>query len=371
LKREILINIKKRRRYLDYSQKFLIIFLIFIIGFIVSWEIPEFRFFITGRVAEPSVPSTTANVTVYGQLGDITVYFNPVNFTYSDVGEAPGATYPKVNAGGVEYIRVNLTANNNMEWDIYMNASDLTDGAGHTIPVQNISVNSTCAGQKGTPSLITLSNQLQIICGDPMGDDSDIDLHAYADIYFYLFIPAGQYNNTYNGNLWIYVNHTGTDPVGDNRTWYGPNNITVKVKQFIEIVWSLVPIEFGSMAPQAKSNATNNKGFPANVTNTAVTNVFIDLYINGTNLVSGANFIGVGNVSYSNATSLATWPSSIKDLSLSFPAVGTTFNNWKHIKNNTDTLSYWNISIPTAQPGGVYEGTVNAKATEEGQDPNT
>jgi len=356
---------------LNYSQKFLIIFLIFIVGFIV-WEIPEFKLFITGRVATPVTQPAIANVTVYGQLGNITVYFNPVNFTSSDVGEAPGGTYPKVNASGVGYIRVNLTENNNMVWDLYMNASDLTDGT-HTIPAENISVNSTCSGQKTPPvSLITLSNNLKPICWEyDTPTSSDIQPHAYTDIYFYLYIPAGQYNNTYNGNIWIYVNHTGTDPTGDNRTWYGPSNTTVKVKQFIEIVWSLVPIEFGSMAPQTKSNATNNKGFPANVTNTAVTNVFIDLYINGTNLVSGANFIGVGNVSYSNATSLATWPSSIKDLSLSFPAVGTTFNNWKHIKNNTDTLSYWNISIPTAQPGGVYEGTVNAKATEEGQDPNT
>lgn len=359
---------------MDYSQKFLIIFLIIIVGFVVSWEIPEFRFFITGRVATPSAPGTTANVTVYGTLGDIEVYFNPVNFTSSDVGEAPGSTYKKVNAGGVGYIRVNMSANNNMEWDIYINASDLSDGAGNTIPVENISVNSTC-NVKSTPvTLIPLSTNLKHICYETDTPESDIQPHAYADIEFYLYVPAGQYNNTYFGNIWIYVNHTGTDPTGDNRTWYGPNNITIKVKQFIEITWSLVPIQFPSLAPNTKSNATDNEGFPANVTNTAVTNVFIDLYLNGTNLDClsggcsiGTDYIGVGNVSYSNATSLATWPDNIKDLALLFPSQGNTFDNWQHVKNNTDIFNYWNISIPQAQPGGDYGGYVNAKAVEEGQ----
>lgn len=323
---------------------------------------------ITGRLAEPGIEGTTANVTVYGALGDITVYFNPVNFTSSDVGEAPGATYSKVNAGGVGYIRVNMTANNNMEWDIYMNASDLSDGT-YTIPAENITVNSTCNVKSPPVSLISLSNQLKPICYEDDAPESDIQPHDYTDIYFYLYVPAGQYNNTYFGDIWIYVNHTGTDPTGDNRTWYGPNNVTIKIKQFIEIMWSLVPISFGSMAPNTKSNATDNTGFPANVTNTAVTNVFIDLYLNGTDLVSGANYIGVDNVSYSNATSEANWPDSIKDLTLSFPGVGNTFDNWQHVKNDTDLLSWWNISIPLAQPGGVYNGSVNAKAVEEGQTP--
>jgi len=359
---------------LEYSHGFLILFLIIIVSFVVFWEIPEFRFMLTGRVAIPSVGGTTANVTIYGKLGNITVYFNPVNFTSSDVGEAPGATYPKVNAGGVGYIRVNLTVDNNMEWDMYMNASDLTDGAGHTIPVGSISVNSSCDGQKSTPvSLISLSNDLKSICGDQDGDNSDIDAHNYADIEFYLFIPAGQYNATYNGHIWIYVNHTGTEPTGDNRTWYGPYNITVKVKQFIEISWSLVPISFGSLSPDTKSNATcgtggEGCGWPANLTNSANTNVFIDLYVNGTHLVNPANdIIGVGNISYSNASLVDNWPDSIIDLSLSFPAQGTTFDNWQHVRNDTDILSRWNISIPIAQPGGVYNGSVNAKAVEEGE----
>jgi hypothetical protein len=352
---------------LEYSHRFLILFLIIIISFIAFWEIPEFRFMLTGRIAQTA--GTTANVTVYGKLGNVTVYFNPVNYTPSgSEGIAPGSFYPKVDAGGVGYIRINLTADNNMAWNIFMNATELSDGAGHTIPVNAVQVNSSCDGNPS--SLQSLSNGFVDVCSENQGTPNDIEPHESADVYFWLNLPAGQYNATYSGHLWIYINHTGTDPAGDNRTWYGPYNITVTVSKTIDLIWSLVPINFGSMAPGSSSNATDNQGFPTNITSTAVTNVFIDLYINGTNLVEQIDptkIIGVGNISYSNATQLSQWPSSIKDLDINFPA--STFGNWEHVGNATHTYSYWNITIPVAQPGGVYGGNVYAKAVEEGENP--
>jgi len=325
---------------------------------------------ITGLVVAP----TTINVTVGGLLGKIEVYNLPINFTL-DPGLLPRTSYnPKRREPeGVGYITVKLNLSNNVDYNVYMNASDLIlVGDTYTIPVGNITVNSTCNGSIPSPSLIRLSNSMQAICETP----NNISYEKSTDIYFFIDIPAGQDNGTYFGDIWIFVNYTKSQ----NQTWYGSSNTTTAVKTYIEIQWNISnsPIDFLTLQPGSKANASVGNGFPASVINGPGTNIFIDLYINGTDLNCtsgicnpGTDYMGVGNVSYSNATSESTWPDSIRSLNNTFPDSSTNgdFSNWGHIKNDTNIWSFWNISIPLAQIPGDYGGTLNAKATEEGENP--
>ncbi len=321
---------------------------------------------------------TTANVTVSGYLGNINITYNPVNFT-AGTGRNPGIVVSKVN-NGTSYIIIDMNDSTNIAWDAYMNASNLIpeNGVGSFIRPNNMTVWTNCDG--GTPLLATnLDYNLIKLC-------EDIAYNRYFNVSFNLTIPVGQYNNTYYGNLTIYVNSSDSSPGdGSNRTWFGPNNTTVKIIQNIEFWWNAntVNIEFPTMNPNTKSNATNsNHGFPANMTIGDNTNIFVDLYLKGTDLIglSGQAFdqkynitIGpYGNLTYSNATnSTVNWPSTIKFLNYSYqapPNVGD-FANWHGVKNYTDVPSFWNISIPISAKQGTYGGEVNAKAVDQGANP--
>ena len=131
------------------------------------------------------------------------------------------------------------------------------------------------------------------------------------------------------------------------------------------------------MNPGDKSNATDNYGFPANITNGAATNIPVDVYINGTDLnctdCAGPLFpkILAGNLTFSNATSKGDWPSAIQSLSYTFHGCDV-FPNWCNLPNQTasgpgyDVLNWWNISIPSGQPGGTYKGTIVAEEVDHG-----
>ena len=151
-----------------------------------------------------------------------------------------------------------LDASNNVVWHLYMNATDMTDGLGHFIPVNNIIVNSTCGGGTGFSDLRSLSSNLQIICQDTPYNDN-------ANVSFFLDVPPGQYNNTYFGDIWFYVNGTSVQVDPKNRTWVGPNNTTVLIERFIDIAWGGVPIDFATVAAGRSANATDNEhGWPSN-----------------------------------------------------------------------------------------------------------
>ena len=348
--------------------------IIIFIAFVLLWQIPEFRLAITGKAVEAP---TTLNVTIGGLLGSIQVSNYPINFTI-DPGLQPRTSYnPKQREPeGIGYIKVKLNGSNNVDYNVYMNASDLQlVGDSYTIPVDNITINSTCNGTRPSPPLIRLSNSFTEICSGSY----EIFRSNSTDIYFFIDIPAGQDNGTYFGDVWILVN--SSEATGQNNTWYGSSNTTVAVKVYIEFQWNSTntPIDFGTLNPGVESNASgSNSGWPASVISGTGTNVFIDIYLNGTNLdciggicTPGTHYMGVGNVTYSNATSEPTWPDSIRMLNRTLPGSSTNgdFPNWGHVGNATNTWNFWNISIPSAQIPGDYGGILNAKATEEGEAP--
>jgi hypothetical protein len=328
----------------------------------------------------PPIKNVTAGVRVGGGLGSILVYCNPINYTLGSWGINPGvSTSPKINNCGRNDIMIDLDPTNNVKWDIFINATDMVDGAGHSIPVNNIYVNSTCGGGTGI-SLTSLQYYLQTIC-------TNIPYDNWANVSFYMNVPAGQYNNTYYGNITIYINSTGVEMEPRNRTWFGLKNTTVKIEKFIDIAWGGVPVDFGTVGPGAKKNATDAEhGWPSNITSSALTNIFVELYLNGTDFVNktsaspwnpsycsgGICLFESDNVTYSNATTLLSWPDRIISLSNTFyPSPGGDFWNWgkTNFGNKTTKNITWNISIPNGMPAADYYANVNAKAVDVGEVP--
>jgi len=365
---QIIYYIKAWALKLKTSYKVSIIVLLIIVGFGFLWQYPEFRFMITGKLTGSA--ETAANVTITGFIGDIIV--TPpllVNFTVAgSSGLQPGNSY-NAKQNVFAYFTVNLNTTSNSPYDLYINASAMTGAvSGYTIPVANISVNTSCNDTGGEPyTMHRLSTSMIAICTGTVGQS--VPIYSSANVYFYLDIPAGQYNDTYTGNIWLLANYSGVD---SNSTWSGPNNSTGKVRTYIEASWNSTssPISFGSLSPGSSSNATDET-FPASLQSGAATNVFIDWYINGSNLISGSDSIGVGNLTYANATSNEYWPNGTLPLSLTLPDATTNgdFSNWGDVGNGSDTWVWFNISIPAGQQAGIYNGTLIGKAVEEGEDP--
>jgi len=369
-----------------------IIFLIIIFFSVLSFK----NFHDNSVKAQPigGEKPSTANVTILGFLGDIIVQNHPVNFTIGD-GLSPGTDdNPKANGPlpyppNHGYIEISANSSTNVIYNITINASDMIDSFGKKINVSEIKINTSDCGII-TP--IELSYTPQLIC-------QEIPAKGSVKIYFYLDVPVGQYNNTYNGGFWIYAYSGKADPNNNNRTWYGSiGNTTAKIKTVIDIVWKLKPVDFGTLIPGSTATATKDRGFPTNISSTPLTNVYVDIYINGTDLFNLADynfFIGSDNVTYSNATDAngdgdpENWPNGIKPLSHSFIKntwrdtrfgkfyeFGGDFPNFGLIPNNTYRLSWWNITIPLeliagqSTPGGDYGGDLRAKAVDANYDPN-
>jgi hypothetical protein len=321
---------------------------------------------VTGQESSRS-ENTTVNITIRGYLDNLKIDYFPVNFTI-DPGIAPGTDdNPKQNIQ--PYLNVSTGVNTNVRWNIFMNASGMLDGLGHSIPVNEIKVNYSCftdGAINDYPSLLELSYDLQPLCGG-----NDLESNGYVWIYFFLDVPAGQYNSTYNGDIWIHANSSIAREGFNSNTWYGPGNTTVTIKKRIDIKWTLTPINFGTVNPNSQVNATINQGWPTNITIGSQTNIPLDLYINGTDL-SGPVIIDSHSIAYSNATTEAEWPASLHLLNNTLPDHSTNgdFSNWGSILRNTDVFSYWNMSVPLV-PGGSYSGSVVAKAVEAGNDPTS
>jgi hypothetical protein len=332
---------------------------------------------------------TTANVSVRGCLGIINLTYYPVNFTTGG-GFSPGG-FPVAKNNTKTYIIINMSINNNIAWDVFMNASNLIplSGVGAPISPQNIMVSSPCNGTVDAalnPAMqnTTLDYTLKRLC-------SETQYNKNISVYFYLTIPVGQSNDTYFGNLTVYVNSThSSTPECNNRTWDAPNNTTVLVHTNIDFLWdtSTTNIDFLTLSPGTgfgtpSANATFNKGFPANMTIGKNTNIRTDLYIKGTDLIGltgqalaelyNISIGPTGNLTYSNATSNSTWPDRIKFINYSYQTPGPIYQgdfwNWGNVRNSTNTTSFWNISIPNDARQGNYGGGITATAIEKGAMP--
>jgi len=307
---------------------------------------------------------TTANVSVKGYLDKLIVYNFPVNFTVGENG-MPGDTYPHLSNQNTT-LYVTTGPSTNVYWNISVNGSDMVNELGNRIPVENISFNST----RWTGNPRPLSNQPQEV-------GLDIPATGSEQIYFYLYIPVGQANGTYKGNIWIYAWSYEAADGDNNNTWTGLDNTTVKVAVTYGLEWTLKPIDFGLLSPGViGAKALDNFGWPTNITVVDNTNVPVDLYINGTDLVntSEISVIGSKNITYYNVSIPFTYTTD-PDLSQSYVhTLNNTreytygdFANWGRIPNNTDVYSYWNISLAIPGLKGAYYGNVTARIFVSGE----
>jgi len=372
-------------------------------------------FFYSGVNAQiPISRPTTANVTIMGHVGYLIVDNFPINFTPipagPDNGLQPGTNdNPKVaqtylRPNDKPYLRVSTNASSNVPWCLYINGTDIngTVNPNQYISVNNISFNSTCNGTMQTPPKKILSYGLQQVC-------CGLGSRNFTDIYFFVDIPAGWLNTTYDGAFWLFSNGT-TTILEDNSTWYGirgtlagQGNTSATIRQYIEFGLGWIPVGFGTMNPGTTSNATLTGGFPSNVTIGRGTNIYVDVYVNGTNLNgttgdaltgwSGApSQINASQIMYSNATlggpELVTG-NFYKRLNWRRPGISDCLNptgspNWcgqwyknkGATMNTTDINSFWNISIPTValggepMPFGTFRGDLSFKVVRAGRDPD-
>jgi hypothetical protein len=378
----------------------------------------SYLFFSGVKAQIPVSRPTTANVTIMGHVGYLIVSYTPVNFTPIpagvDNGLQPATTNnPKIaqtylRPNDKPYIRVGTNATSNVNWCLYINGTDINSTVNpiyQYIPVNNISFNTTCNGSLPSPQAEKiLSYGLQQVC-------CGLGPRNFTDIYFYVDIPAGWLNTTYDGAFWLWANGT-SNPSEDNSTWYGTRgtgvgqgNTSATIRQYIEFAVGWVPVGFGTMNPGTTSNATFAGGFPSNATIGRGTNIYVDLYVNGTNLngTSGAALTGwngapsqinASQIMYSNASwgggELVTG-NFYKSLNYVRPATSDCLNanqssanwcgNWYKSKSlimngSTDLLSWWNITVPNnalggePMPAGTFRGDVSFKVVRAGRDPD-
>jgi len=346
-------------------SKSILFFLILLASFFMIFKVNDFV-----SVKAQEVQPTTVNVTVTGNLDKLIVDFFPVDFGSGMPGNSN--PYPKENPPQ-PFLNVTTGPNNNVQWNISINGTDMINELGNIIPVNNISFNFTRGEPGGIetdwPSFKNLSESTITFL-------KDLNPRDYVKIFFYLNIPVGSANGTYNGTIWIHASSNQATPGYNNYTWTGFNNTTVTVLVTFGIEWGLKPIRFGTLSPGTnEARAIDDYGWPTNVTVVDNTNILVDLYVNGTDLV-GPGVIGSTNVIYSNYTNnnYTITPDLINSTSHTLnldrppnPVYGD-FDNWGGVGNKTDVFSFWNITIPTV-PGGDYEGNVTARIFPTGRDP--
>jgi hypothetical protein len=371
---------------------------------------------------------TTANVSIAGNYGPITVSCVPVSF--GGAVFSTSNTFPKTDGCGPNNKTITISldkSTTNEYWNLYMNATDLTDNYGHSINITPdgnypyiLQVNTTCGpGPNNQPRVAsgykTLLYNFTPICGpDPNQRFTPTDTPL---VEFYITIRSGTANSStssavlwgypnasYTGDFCIFVNGSGAN----NQTWCGRtsvgiNGTNVSVQVTRDTGWGLAPISFGNGASLTPSlipyNASDWIGFPTNITNGIKTNVLVDLYINGTDLnrttgpLTGyTTVIDSSNVTYTNSTDPTRTPISNKNppyWNVTFrklnhtlpinptdgrPWGGGDFPNWHNIINNTNIYSWWNISLPPLTPplaSGTYVANITEKIVPSGESPPT
>jgi hypothetical protein len=311
---------------------------------------------ILGLITSTTTP-TTANVTVRGTIGAITVYFSPVNFSTVNPGNNCN---PKVQGGSLAYINISLNASTNTNYNIYFLGTALNSTQGINISVATVHF---ANASNGCP---TGDTELSAVYVTNTTAFTNIPYTTRnVSVYFWVDTPIGSLNTTYTGNITILVNGTAAN---NSETWFGLNNLTLMMDKYIDLSWDFAPINFSALTPGTTDNrAMTNQGNPANLSVNVNTNIRVDGYINGSNLNCigggcGSNNIAMGNISFTN---MSTYNSFITTLSASWQ----NFMTWNNSGNTSDLLNYWNISIVAAQPPGNYGGNITGKAVDTGTAP--
>lgn len=132
---------------------------------------------------------------------------------------------------------------------------------------------------------------------------------------------------------------------------------SAEVGEVISIALNSSAVGWTGLVPGSSTDViATSGGAPLQVSIYAETNVATDIQVNGSNLNSGGDVLGVGNVSFSNSTT------GLVALSSGFSSGG--FANYINIPDPTTTITRpinWFITIPAGTPQGTYLGTLYVK----------
>jgi hypothetical protein len=144
----------------------------------------------------------------------------------------------------------------------------------------------------------------------------------------------------------------------------------VTVNGLVSITMFNVPINFPAVDPGVSFTAANaTKGFPMIVQVDNVTNVDVDVFINGSDFAKGGDNFGVGNLSF-NVTGSASGTANTSCSALHSCIYQKTrtwvFNETARLGTAANsTISHW-ISVPGAQAPGAYTNNVEICAKQVG-----
>lgn len=139
----------------------------------------------------------------------------------------------------------------------------------------------------------------------------------------------------------------------------------VQVNEFISVTLQGVPIDFGSLNPGTVNQpAGASNGFPMNVSIEPETNVITNMSLRATDF-TGAGTIGVGNMSFSNSSSVST----ATQMSTSYQG-DAIYSNFDAIPQPSGSAEirevYFWITIPAGQTAGSYTSNVYIKVQKDG-----
>ena len=144
----------------------------------------------------------------------------------------------------------------------------------------------------------------------------------------------------------------------------------VTVNGLVSITMFNVPINFPAVDPGASFTAANaTKGFPMIIQVDNVTNVPVDVYVNGTDFVKGGDNFGIGNLSFNVSGSASAVANSTCSALHSCIYSNTrlwVFNETARLGTSANSsISHW-ISVPGAQAPGSYSNFVEICAKQVG-----
>lgn len=141
---------------------------------------------------------------------------------------------------------------------------------------------------------------------------------------------------------------------------------TVNVNEFISVTLTNAPIDFGNLNPgTTNQNASTTNGFPLTVNIEPETNVVTNLSVKGNDFTGAGGTIGIGNMSFSNSSTVAT----ATQMSTSYQG-DAIYSNFDAIPQPggsavTRDIYFW-ISIPAGQQAGIYTSNVFIRVQKDG-----
>ena len=151
-------------------------------------------------------------------------------------------------------------------------------------------------------------------------------------------------------------------------------NFSVGISTFVSCVWSDAgtAVSFGTNLDPGMNgvNATLNydltgNGTAYNVTNSGLSNVEVNITIKGQSLVSSANIIGIGNITWQSNSTIANGSNMIVTNAI---ALGTDYDTTNKVgasiaKSSTVHYRFW-ITIPNLTVAGDYRGNYTMQCSQ-------